>query len=141
MTIRKATPEDFNDILLMLKAGITELGEEYKESCLLNKIAVSYYLAPCFLLVVNDNICGMAGLTVKNSSWSGNATLMDYMFYIKPEHRDLDNLGGLVEKSKEFARENSLPLRLEFISGSEKVRKRLFDMHGFEIKAVVGYYD
>ena len=138
--IRKATPDDFGDILQMLKAGIEELGEEYKESVLVNKIAVSYYHAPCFLLVINGIICGMAGLTVKTSSMSGNATLMDYMFYIKPEYRSLKNLSGLVEKSKEFALQNQLPLRLEFVSGSEKVRKRLFEMHGFEIKAVVGKY-
>jgi hypothetical protein len=139
-SVKYATPDDFERVYELLKAGVIELGENYTDEALKHKIEVSYHLAPCILLEKDGIVIGIAGLTLKTSSWSGDASLMDYMFYVVPDHRSLDNLGRLVEASKEFASQMKLPLRLEFVTGSEAVRKRLFAMYGFEIKAVVGQH-
>lgn len=140
MNIRQATPKDIPYILRLYKAGLDEMGiSNYTEANLLNKIVVSYQLAPCFLVEVDDKIVGMAGLTTKIESWSQKATLCEYMFYVEPQHRSLRVLGGLVKKSKDFARENNFPFRLELtLQNDEALRKRLFKMYGFEPKAIVG---
>lgn len=138
--IRPATKDDLLKVFEMVEAALIEVGAPYTKKHIVDKVTYSYYLAPCFLLEIDGNICGMAGLTVVICSWSGNATLADYMFYIEPQYRSLSNLGGLVEKSKEFALQNQTPLRLEFVTGSEEVRKRLFRMHGFKVDCVVGTY-
>lgn len=83
----------------------------------------------------------MAGFTTVTSSFSGVVILSDYMFYIEPEHRSLENLGSLVEASKQFATETGLPIRLEFIvHDDEALRIRLLKMHGFKPRSVVGVY-
>ena len=140
--IRKATPADIPHILDMYKAAITELGEEYTESFLLKKIVNSYHLAPCFLLVLDDTIWGMAGLTSVTMPHNGKAMLSDYIFYVQPEHRSLPNLSDLVESAKAFAKELDLPLRLDFVvNGDQKIRERLLKMHGFKIESIVGVYN
>jgi len=140
--IRKATPADIPYLLDMYKASITELGEDYIESFLLKKIVNSYHLAPCFVLVIDDTICGMAGLTSVIMPNNGKAMLADYMFYVRPEHRSLTNLSDLVNSAKAFAKETDLPLRLDFIANDdEKLRERLLRMNGFKITSVVGVYN
>jgi hypothetical protein len=141
--IRKATKDDFHSILELYRKGLEELGEtNIVESMLLKKVVNSYQLAPCFLLVINDNIAGMAGFTTATTSHNGVASLVDYMFYVEPEHRNIKNLGDLVQSAKEFAIEHALPIRLEFVTNNdEETRKRLFKLHGFEPSAVVGFYN
>lgn len=139
--IRQATPEDIDFILDMYMRGIRELGEEGNASFMVKKILTSMQLAPCFLLVIDDIIAGMAGLTLARSSHNGVATVSDYMFYVYPKYRSLENLTGLVQESKRFADSHNLPLRLEFVAnGDEKLRERLLKMHGFKICSVVGKY-
>lgn len=140
MSVRQATPKDIPYIMELYRLGLEELGEtKIFDSMLLKKIVNSYHLAPCFLLEKDGNIIGMAGLTSVTSSHNGDAMLSDYMFYIKPEHRSLKNLGALVNSAKDYASGANLPLRLEFYgSVSQEVRKRLFKMHGFNVDAVVG---
>lgn len=140
--IRKATAQDLDDVIKLYRAGLTELGEKYSDSLTMNKVLTCFYLAPCFLLVINDKICGIAGLTVVTSSHNGDASLSDYMFYILPEHRSLRTLNSLVKEVKAFAQEQNLPLRLEFVSsGDEKLKERLLTMNGFKIGGVIGVYN
>lgn len=141
--IRKATPSDIPYVLELYTKGLNEIGyDNIKESYLLNKVITSYHLAPCFLLEVEDEIVGMAGLTVYIQPWSGEATLNDYIFYMKPEHRNTRNLGGLVDNCKEFAKEKGIPLRVNFIvNNDEDLRKRVLKKHGFEVKSVLGEYN
>ena len=133
--IRQATPKDIPIILDFYTRGLIELGDkDIKESLLLSKVVNSYHLAPCFLLVINDTIVGMAGLTTVTTSHNGVATLADYMFYVLPEYRTLDNLSGLVQEIKAFAREKSMPVKLEFITDNDqKLRERVLKMHGFKV--------
>lgn len=140
--IRIATPADFEDILELYKAGLEELGFKYKEDLLKIKIVNSYKLAPCFLVVMNDKICGMAGFTVVTTSHDGVASLADYMFYIKPEHRNIKTLDALMKTIKEFAMTHGLPVRLDFfISKSLKSHKRLLERYGFKVSALLGVYN
>jgi len=119
-----------------------ELGEtRFNESMMINKVVSSYHLAPCYLLIKNGNIIGMAGLTIKTSPWNGDATLSDYMFYVYPEHRSFKNFSGLVEKCKGFAASLDVPLNFEIALGSRpKSRERLARMLGFELISVNGEY-
>lgn len=140
--IRKATPKDFPCVIELYKAGLTETGANYSDSLVMAKVVNSFHLAPCFLLVKNDSIVGMAGLTFVTSSFSGDVILSDYMFYIEPEHRSLESLSSLVESAKQFADETKFPFRLEFIiHDDDALRRRLLKMHGFEPKAIVGIYN
>jgi len=142
MLVRKATKEDFPEILRLYKSGLEEIGEEYKESLLTDKIIKAFQCAPCFLLVINDSIVGMAALTASFVCYNGSITLSDYMFYVEPRHRNLKRLSGLVEACKDFAKQHDFPLRLDFISQkNEQLRIRLLRMHGFEIHSVVGVYN
>lgn len=142
MLIRKAETKDLDDVIKLYRAGLTELGEKYSDSLTMNKVLTCFYLAPCFLLVIDDKICGIAGLTVITISHSGVAQLTDYMFYVLPEHRSLKTLNSLVKEVKAFAEEQNLPLRLEFISnGDEKLKERLLNMNGFKIGGVIGVYN
>lgn len=139
--VRKATPQDFPYILDLYMKGLEELGENYLESMCLKKVVLSYHLAPCFLLVDCDNIIGIAGLTTVTSSHNGDATLSDYMFYVLPEHRSLENLSSLVEAAKEFASETDMPLILNFIvKNNHKINERLMRMHGLEVRYIAGIY-
>lgn len=84
----------------------------------------------------------MAGFTTVISSHDGKARLADYMFYVEPQHRSIKTLGRLVEAAKDFAKEQDLPLRVEFLSqNDEQLKKRVLKMHGFEVVAVVGEYN
>ncbi len=141
MLVRKATSNDIGDILDLYKSGLRELGEDWVEHLLVRKIVNSFHLAPCFVLVVNDNIVGMAGLTTLIFAPTGQATLTDYMFYILPEHRGLKNLSALVDQCKAFSREKKMPLKIQFAAPvPEDVRKRLFKIGGFKVCAVIGEY-
>ena len=142
MLVRKATRDDFGEILRFYKAGLEELGEDYVEELLEKKIENAYYAAPCFLLVVNDKIVGMAALTASLICYNGKITLSDYMFYVEPQHRNLKRLSGLVNACKDFAYEQKAALRLDFISQKdEELRIRLLRMHGFKIHSIVGVYN
>lgn len=140
--IKKAKADDLGEVIDLYRAGLTELGEEYSDSLTMNKVLTSFYLAPCFLVVIDGKICGMAGLTAVTTSHDGVASLSDYMFYVLPEHRNLKTLNTLVKEVKAFAAEQKLPLRLEFVAnGDEKLKERLLTMNGFKIGAVIGVYN
>lgn len=140
--IRQAETEDLGRVIELYRAGLTELGLKYSDSMTANKVVTSFYLAPCFLLVIDDIIRGIAGMTVVTTSHNGDASLADYMFYIEPEHRSLRTLNTLVNEVKAFADEKNLPLRLEFIvNDDEELRKRLLSMNGLKVQSVVGVYN
>lgn len=139
--VRQATSSDIETICELYKKGLIELGEQkILDDKVRNKVANSFLLAPCFLLEINGNIVGMAGLTAVTASWSNDVSLADYMFFVEKEHRSLENLSALVNSCKGFASDHNYPLRLEFVTGSEEVRQRLFRMHGFDKTIVVGVY-
>lgn len=140
--IRQATPKDIPVILDLYAKGLIELGEtDIYENLLLKKVVNSLHLAPCFLMIKDGNIEGMAGMTVVTTSHSGVAMLCDYMFYVQPEHRNLKALSELVENIKQFAREKDMPVKLEFITDNDqKLRERVLEMHGFKVYSVSGIY-
>jgi hypothetical protein len=139
-SVRRAIlPDDAPEIFRLYTAGLDELGQAWDQRLVLNKIVNSYHLAPCFLLVIDDKICGMAGFTVVSSSHSGDASLADYMFYVEPEHRNMESLNALTGSVKAFASEHKLPVRLEFIvTDDEAAKRRLLSMHGFKVGALIG---
>lgn len=140
--IRIAAPEDLKDVVLLYKKGLESLGEPYNEESVRNKVYTSYYLAPCFLVIKDDTIVGIAGLTVIRTSHDSAASLADYMFYIEPEYRSIRTLDALMEKIKDFAVSKNLPIRLDFrVSGNIEARERLLNRYGFKVQSVVGVYD
>ena len=139
--IRQATAKDLPEVIGLVKKSLEEMGEEVNEALITKKVVNSFHLAPCFLLVKYDIIVGMVGYTILTNSWSGDATLSDYMFYVEKEHRNIRTLSDLIEHSKAFASQNNLPLRIETIANNdEELRKRLFRMHGFNVYSVVGVF-
>ena len=140
--IREATAKDIPYILDLYRAGLEELGESnIIESMLLRKIVNSFHLAPCFLLEKCGTMVGMAGFTVVTSSQNGTASLADYMFYIKPEHRNIKAIKSLVVEAVKFSNENDLPLRLDFVTDASVASKaRLAEMCGLTVKGVICEY-
>lgn len=141
--IRQATAKDIPIILDLYEKGLRELGEtEILESLLLQKVVNSFHLAPCFLLVIDDNVVGIAGFTVVTTSHNGVASLADYMFYVSPEHRNIKNLSELINAAKDFATDKNISIRIESLANNdEDLRKRLFTMHGFRVLSVTGVYN
>lgn len=132
---------ELDEVLRLYKDGCDELGLEWKESFLVKKITESFLLAPCFLLCVNDRICGMAGFTVIKTSHNGDATLADYMFYVEPKHRNIKNLSGLVREAQSFAKSHNLPIRIEYVcNNDEALKRRLLEMNGFKVSGIIGVY-
>jgi GNAT superfamily N-acetyltransferase len=143
MEIVQAEQKDLPYIITHYKKGLEELGaENIKDSLILNKVVSGFHLAPCFLLKIDGIIRGIAGLTVVHSSHSGDAMLSEYMFYVEPEYRSLKHLSALVNACKDFADEHNFLLRFEFVNQVDiRIRERLFKMHNFQIKSVIGEYD
>lgn len=140
--IRKATNKDLPRVVELVGEGLDELGQKYHESLLLKKVVNSFHLAPCFLLEIGGIVRGIAGFTVIKSSWDGEATLSDYLFYIEEEYRNLKNLDGLVEEAKGFADSVDLPLRIEhMVERDSKLHKRLISHFGFKLKFMVAFYN
>lgn len=132
---RKATPEDFPLMLEFYKSGLDELGEEWLESCLVNKIVNSYKIAPSF--IYKD--VGFAGFTIVTVSHNGKQVLADYMFYVRPEHRSIKATKALVNAAQDFAGEHDLTLRVEFFTqGNLEAKSRMLEMHGLQPKGIIG---
>ena len=136
--IKIATGEDLHDIIELYQKGLEELGEPFKYELLVKKVTESYILAPCFLVVFNDKIVGMAGFTLVTTSHSGVASLADYMFFVEKEHRNIKTLDTLMKAIKEFAMSHDLQVRVDFLTGSLKARKRLLARYGFKVSSLVG---
>lgn len=141
--VRQATQDDLHDILRLYKSGLDELGfTDWQEHLLIKKITESFILAPCFLVVIDDKISGMAGLTIAITSHNGVATLCDYMFYVEKDVRNINILGGLMGEIKRFAIANQLPVKLEFVcNNDEELRKRMLKKYDFVPHSVTGYFD
>jgi hypothetical protein len=143
MQVRFATPKDFLYIMDMYWSMLDELGEsDMNEVSMLTHVINCYKKAPCILLVDDDIICGMIGLTIVTAAHNGAGRLTEYCVYIYPRYRNLRNFSLLVEKSKEFAKNLSLPLQCSFVSeSSEKVKRKLLKILGFEIISLTGVYN
>lgn len=139
--IRKAKSTDIPRIIELYRESLDEIGVNHLDSLTSKVVTDNFFLAPCFVLEINGTIRGIAGLTVSFIPWSGDATLKDYIFYVEPEHRNIDNLGGLVSNCKDFADELGTPLQVSFIvNQDEELRRRILRRHGFEVVSVLGEY-
>lgn len=128
-------------IIDLYRASLDEMGVKHLDSLTSKVVTDNFFLAPCFVLEINGTIRGIAGLTITFKPWSGNATLRDYIFYVEPEHRNDNNLGGLVSNCKDFADEIGVPLQVEFIiKDDEELRKRVLRKYGFKVVSVIGEY-
>lgn len=143
MKIRQATSNDILEILRLYKSGLEELGHtDWVESLLIKKITESFVTAPCFLLLIDDKICGMAGLDLVTISHSGVASLQDYMFFIAKEYRSPRTLKALVEHCKSFADDHNFSLRFHFLVYDDlKLKARVLNHYGFRICSVSGEYN
>jgi len=140
--VRYATLDDTDIIYHMYDKALQELGEKGIKEVMINKIMTSLMIAPCFLLVKDDIICGMAGLTLVRKAHNDAAMLSDYMVYVEPQHRSINTLGELINNIKEFANMYNLPVRLDFIVKCDiKSRSRLLKIFGFNVKSLAGVYE
>ena len=140
--IRQATKEDIHIVVEMTKSMREDLGMDYEDAYVVNLVVKALKLAPCFLLLKDDRIIGMAGLSVSFCAFSNQATLTDYGFYIQPRHRSYGLFCGLINKVKDYSKEVGLPLRLNLQANiSNKVREKLFKRHGFKVISMIGEYN
>lgn len=137
--IRQAAKEDLSRVLELYKAALDELDQKWSHDRLVKKIADSFILAPCFLVESNGIICGMAGFTVVSASHNGEESLADYMFYVKPEQRNLRTLKALLYEVKAYAKQQNLPIRVEYLcNNDEALKRRLLSLNGFEVRGIIG---
>jgi hypothetical protein len=84
----------------------------------------------------------MAGFKLAASSYNGDYSLCDYMFYVLPEHRNIENLGALLKEAQQFSRKTKMPLRVDFLCKNDTpLRERMLRKFGFETFAVVGVFN
>jgi len=140
--IREATKEDIPEIIDMVKSMLVDLNEPWSEACVVNTIAKSLALAPCFLYTKNDKIIAMAGLSLRFQPFTGQAALTDYGFYTRPRHRSWSVYGGLIDKCKEYAEKVNLPLQLNFAADKPvDFAQRLAKRKDLKIVYVTGEYN
>lgn len=138
-SVRIANTSDIPHIMHLCKEGLSEVGIDYNEKYLFKKIVNSYHLAPCFLYEKDGNIEGLAGFTIAINAYNGKAIMSEYIFYIRDKHRNIESLRGLVDAAKDFALDNSMDLRVEFIVVDDlQKRKRLLEHFGFKVTGLVG---
>ena len=142
MTIREATKEDLHDMIDMVKSMREELNAPYREAEVVNLCVSSLKLAPCFLYIKDGKVIAMAGLYVHFCAFSGQATLSDYGFYVRPRHRAYSLYSALNDKCKEYSEEVNLPLRLNFAAPKNiKFAEGLAKRKGLEIITVIGEHN
>lgn len=140
--IRFAEKQDLLYMIDMYMRGLHEMGECIcDETKMLAKLIACMEVAPCFLLIKDDTIVGMAVMTIAVNPHNSGARLTDVMFYVYPKYRNIDNLSELVDSIKDFASLHNLSISLRFVCrGDEKGRKRLLRMNGFKVTAIEGSY-
>ncbi len=101
---------------------------------IIETVTKSFLKAPCFLLKVNGEIVGFAGLTLDAFGWNKHQPfLCDYMVYCLPPYRDINIAKLLYGAILEFADFHGLPVHLHYIATDRKdARLRLMRRLGFE---------
>lgn len=94
------------------------------------------------ILVYKDEktkeILGMIGLMVDEPWWSGTKVLTDYMFFVKPEHRNYKITKELMNGARDLARINGIPMISHMISENRTESKlRMFEKSGFRQSGII----
>lgn len=141
MKTRYAELEDLPEVAAMYLTGLKEIGDlalkPNPEKCM-DEVINSAAHAPCILLAKDREICGFAGLKTVIPSYTDQAILREYMFYIKPEHRSLKAAKILSDAAQAVSKKFNLPLRMGHIALGKNVHKRakLLEAWGYKILTI-----
>lgn len=144
-SIEMASPADLPEVIRLNMTALAELGEKIIYQPDIEEVSRSVFAnweqAPCFLLK-DGGIVGFAGLMLSKTYFSKFPILKDYMFFILPEHRNINNIELLCKAARDFADTTALPLVLNYIiTGNQKHQERLFKRMGFKISGLTGVYN
>lgn len=104
-------------------------------------VYVYWEQAPCFVLKISGQIVGFAGLRLTKAPFSKMPMLQDYLFFVLPEHRNINNIKALCKAARDFSDSTDLPLRLDYtISGNQNTQERLLKRMGFRVAGITGVY-
>ena len=139
---RYADKEDLPEVYVMYLQGLADINaQRVNEEKALNNVLLNWAVAPCVLLIKDDEIVGFAGLTTLVSSFSDVVILKDYMFYIQPAHRGIRSWRTLCKAVQDVADKYNMPFIGEhLLSGDSKHHERLIKMAGAKPIAIQSMY-
>lgn len=138
MSLRSAKEADLPQVTKWAIKGLTELGEDIDPLKVKEKVYRSFEVAPC--LIIEGK--GFAGFTTMTDYWSDEQIIVDYQFYLEPEHRNIKNLKALCKAAQAIADHFKRKLRIQFIGCDRpQERMRLMKLCGFETVAFIGEYN
>ncbi len=97
--------------------------------------------APIFVYKEDGKILGMVGVMVDELWWSNEKILVDYVFWIEPEHRNLKIMNALIGAVRDFATLNKLPAITTFMSKDRtEAKAELFRRKGYKNAGFIASY-
>jgi hypothetical protein len=144
--IYQASYEDLGKILEFALRIPEDLGFEHLPN--VNPYKVSEFIMKKWqetpILVYKDEtgeILGMVGLSIDKYWWSDENMLVDYMFYVVPEHRKGKVVKELIKAMRDMGRVNNLPVLSHFMSYDRtQAKERLFKDQDFNISGFIATY-
>lgn len=143
--IYTASREDLPQIVKMAEKVQKEQNFEnfYKPN--IGKAASFIYQAwlkyPIFVYKVDGEIVGMVGIIVEAEWWTDERIILDYVFYVEPEHRKTEVTGALIDAVKDFAKINDLKIVIQFVTSDYIDKKlKLFEDRGFRKSGFVATF-
>lgn len=134
--IRFAEAKDLTWVASMTFEALKEMGQEPDFRLVLKTVIEGHKKAPC--LILGDY--GVAGFTTHKDYWSEENLMTDYIFYLKPQHRNIKNLKALTSKAQDVADKHNITLRIHYNGTRLNAMQRLMVFCGFTVKGFIGEY-
>lgn len=120
--IKVAVKEDLPEIFEVFKQGISELEypiREVEDSVLKDSIEKTWRIAPCFIVVKEDKIIGIASLNLISMPWSAKPILTSNIVHVLKEYRNFAIIKQLYKTIRGYAELQGIPYLDQFM-GTEK---------------------
>lgn len=120
LLIRKATPEDFEQVHQLILAFATFIKTPEKVSITADQMVKDQDIFNCIVAVSNLEIVGFATYFFPYHSWSGKAIYLDDL-YVKEDYRDQNIGNSLFDKVKEIGKTtNCVKMKWQVSSWNKK---------------------
>lgn len=125
--LRMATPLDLHQCVDLAMKIPLENDMEYFPKPDIDRVASTLVeLIDNQTLIVYENngiICGLFGVKIDSFWWSSEPTMVDIIFYIKPEFRSFSAYKRMLRAAEDFAKLNKVPLALLFFTTKDQDKK------------------
>jgi hypothetical protein len=126
-TLRTATLRDLPQCVALAMQIPLENDMEYFPKPDIDKVheTLSELTTNQTLIVYENNgiICGIFGVKIDSFWWSSEPTMVDVIFYIRPEFRSFSAYKRMLRAAEDFAKLNKVPLALLFFTTKDQDKK------------------